>query len=571
MRPVHAARDAGTVTAIAVSFPAPGITAAGPTGARTIGGTVVPWGVPGQVADGRTVVFEPGSIDAAARPVMLRDHDRARPIGQVVDATDDGAGIDATGRLAPNVPDANDVLALAADHVPLMFSVGATPSDAAYDDAGVLHVYAASWDELSVLTFGAFGSAAAVSRVTASQPRRTTMPPDADPVTVLDADPDPPDDDDTRDDADTEPNPDIEPDVPAPADAAPVTAGRVPLARRPGRRAAPARHPYADVGLSDVCRLITAAAASGDPRTVAQVQRIMASPGARTFPIDSPIAAALTDVTLVGTNNVGPAYRPAYQAELVDIVSHGSPVVDSLRQGDLQRGDYPNVTFNQWTKVPEVALQSAEKVAINSVPVQITPTAVPVQTWTTGNDLSQQLLDFGSPSFVEDYVRAAGVDYAEVIDVYAITTLMAGGVNVPTVLGDGLTDVLGKLFAGLDPTKVPAGRMVAVVSWDLGVGAMGVVGSDNQPVFWQGSISFGSFMPNVEMGGLTIIVDPNMPAKSAMLYLSNAATWYDLPGTPFSLRAINVGQLGLDVAVYGYGACGLQYPGAITHTTVPDV
>ena len=64
---------------------------------------------------------------------------------------------------------------------------------------------------------------------------------------------------------------------------------------------------------------------------------------------------------------------------------------------------------------------------------------------------------------------------------------------------------------------------------------------------------------------------PNMPAKTALLYQSNAATWYDLPGTPFTLRAINVGQLGLDIGVYGYGALGVQYQGAIVKTTVPDV
>jgi hypothetical protein len=76
-------------------------------------------------------------------------------------------------------------------------------------------------------------------------------------------------------------------------------------------------------------------------------------------------------------------------------------------------------------------------------------------------------------------------------------------------------------------------------------------------------------MPSVTMGGLAVQVDPNMPARTALLMLRNAATWYDLPGTPFSLRAVNVGQLGLDIAVYGYGALGVQYPGALAKTTVP--
>jgi len=558
---VTAVAAAATTDHLSVVFHRP-VAAAGATGARTVGGLAVPWGVPGRVADGRTVVFDPGSLDAAARPVALRDHDRGRAVGRVVDAVDTGAGIDATVRLAPQVPDADQVLALAADGVPLMFSVGATPTDADYDADGTLHVRAGTWDELSILTFGAFGGAT-VDRVAAAATTGGTMPPD---LLTLD------DDESTPDEPDAPPEPD--PDAPDPADGAehvtlePVTAA---AGFRPFRRAAAARaHPFAGVDLATLSRYIAAAATSADPRIVGHVQRVLTSPGARAFPLDAPIAAALTDVTLVGTNNVGAAYRPGYQAELVDIVSHGSPAVDMVRQGNLERGDYPNKTFNKWTKVPTVALQSAEKVAINTTPVQIVPTAVPVQTWATGNDISQQALDFGSPSFIDDYIRAAGVSYASVIDTYAVTALLAAATDVPTVLGDKLPVIIGKLFAALNPANVPAGPMVMLVSWDLGAGAMGIVGQDNAPVFWDGTVNFGSFTPSVDMGGLTVQVDPNMPANTAILMLANAATWYDLPGTPFSLRAINVGQLGLDVAVYGYGALGVQYQGAIVKTTVPQ-
>jgi hypothetical protein len=325
------------------------------------------------------------------------------------------------------------------------------------------------------------------------------------------------------------------------------------------------RHPFADVGLRDVSRLISAAASTGDPRYAAQLNRIVTSPGARTGAIE----AALTDVKLVGTPNVGAAFRPGYQAELVDIVSHGSPAVDMVRQGDLQRGDYPNVTFNSWKTIPNVGVQSAEKVAIATGPVEIVPSSVPVTTFATGNDLSQQLLDFGSPSFVEDYIRAAGIDYAHKIDIYAVTALLAAATNVTTVFGDKLPQIIGKLLAGLNPQLVPAGQLGMLVSWDLAVSSMGIVGGDNAPVFWDGSISFNGFLPSQTMGGLSIVADPNLPARTALLMQTNAATWYDLPGTPFSLRAVNVGLLGLDVAVYGYGALGVQYPGALAKTTVP--
>lgn len=549
---------AGPAGLLRTAFAAPALTAAGPTGARTIGGLAVPYGVVGTVSDGRQVMFEPGSIDPGARPVLLRDHDRNRPIGRVVDAVDTGAGIDATARVTPGVAAGDDVMVLAADGVPLMFSVGAVPIDADYDADGVLRVRAADWQELSVLTFGAFGGAT-VDRVAATQPGgETTMPPDVlDPVATDDEPEVPPDE--------TEPNPDIEPDLPAPdaatPTAVPVTAaaGRVPAGR--GR---PAAHPYAEVDIRRLSRLI--AAGSADPaRYGPQLVRVMTSRGAHVGAIE----AALADVTLVGTDNIGAAFRPAYQAELIDIVHHGSPAVDALRQGDLQRGDYPNVTFNRWTKLPTVAVQAAEKDPINSTPVAIGPVSVPVETFATGNDISQQTLDFGSPSFVEDYIRAAGLDYATRIDVYAITTLLAAATAATVTAGATLPDILAAMFAELDPTMVPAGQFAAIVSWDIGISSMGIKGADNVPVFWDGNLSFGGFLPTQTMGGLSITVDPNMPAATALLLQRNAAVWYDLPGTPFSLRAINVGLLGLDVAVYGYGACGVQYPGAIVKAVVP--
>lgn len=544
---------------IVATFPTTGLVCAadGVPGSRTIAGVAVPWNTPGRVSSGETVVFHPGSLDASARPVALRDHDRSRPIGVVADARDSGAGLDATVRVSAT-RDGDDALVLANDGALPMFSVGAEPIDYRYDADGTLHVMSADWQELSLLTFGAYPGAR-VSTVTATTPGGTV-----DPATLTDTPDDPAVDPDAPpvDPDETEPNEDIEPDVQTRLPGlVPVTAGRV-----AATVARPARHPYAGVGIRELAGYIAAGAQSGDPRVMRQLNAIMTSPGARA----PSLQAALADVTMVGTGNVGASYRPTYQAELIDIVSHGAPLVELLRQGDLQRGDYPNVTFTAWTATPQVAIQTNEKDEINSTPVSMGPTSVPVQTWATGNDLSQQLLDFGSPSFVEDYIRAAGVDYAEVIQLYAQSALWAAATNVPTAVGDDIVTVIGKLLGALNPSAVPAGGLFLAVSWDAWASAIGMK-SDDGPAFWSGSIAFGQILPTANMGGLTVVYCPGLPPKSYLLGLRNAATWYDLPGTPFSLRAINVGLLGLDVAVYGYGACGIQYPAALVKTTVPDV
>ena len=523
----------------------------GDTPSRTIAGVAVPYGVVGRVADGRRVTFEPGSLDAAARPPVLRDHDRTRAIGRVTDAVDTPSELRATARVSAT-PLGDETLILAADGATATFSVGVEPIDAAEDADGVLHVYSGEWVELSVVAVGAF--TAPIEQVAAGG--RLELVCAADGTDLLEVagespegDPDDPDDGDG------------EGDDPPTVEAA---AGRHPAAPRPVP-VAPARRrstgsPYANVGIRQVAQLMHAA--RHDPAARRTLAGVLAAGG------PTSIDAALSDITLVGTDNVSLAYRPAYQAELVELISWGTPLVDALRQGDLQRGDYPTKTFNRWSKTPEVAEQVAEKDEIHSAPVAIVPDSCDVHTWAGGNDISQQTLDLGSPSFVEDYIRAAGMDYAKKIDTFACTTLLAAATPVTTVAGDSFIEVVGKLFGGLSPATTPPGGLFLATSYDVSVGLIGVP-RDEGPAFWDGSVSFSTFAPTTQVGGLTVFTDPNLPARTYLLGHRQGATWYDLPGTPFNLRAVNVGLLGLDVAVYGYGALGVQYDGAFAKTTQP--
>ena len=282
------------------------------------------------------------------------------------------------------------------------------------------------------------------------------------------------------------------------------------------------------------------------------------------------VEAALADITMVGTNNVAAMYRPAYQAEILEIVNHGSPVVNAIRQGDLTNGDFPNKTYVKWDTTPQVALQTAEKAEIASGPAKLSVVSVPVQTWATGNDISRQTLDLGPPSFVEEWVRAASVDYADTIEGYAVTALLAAATNVPTVFGDTFITVVQKLLGGMNPALVPAGSLFLACSYDMAVGIIGVQSNDG-PAFWSGNLSLSTYMGgnNGDLGGLDIIVSTKLPARTYLLGLTNAATWYDAPGTPFTLQAVNVGKLGLDIGLYGYGALAVQYAAALVKTTVP--
>jgi hypothetical protein len=500
-------------------------------GGRTIGGVAVPYGVPGHLSTGQTVIFEPGSLDAGARPPSLRDHDPTRPVGRVVDAADLGDRMRATVK-ASTTRDGDEALALAADGI-LMFSVGATPIEFDHDAQGVMHVTAAQWDELSILTFGAYAGAQIDTVKAQGAKMNPTL---TDDPTVVDPDDDQtttdPADDDTVDDDDV------------------VTPDQVTTPLQAGRRRPALAVSAPDLSIANISRLL--AGAPSQQRAAMQAIRS----------VDEMQKAALNNVTMVGAINVGSAVRPSFQPELVEIVNWGRPLINHLRAGSLERGDFPNKTFNRWTTPPIVGIQASEKAPIASGTVKIDPVSVPVQTWAGGNDLSQQTLDFGSASFVQDYINAAGVDFAAKSDTYAWSTILALATAATAGPINHFAQNVAAMFGALNPANVPPGGLWLGLSWDVAVQTIGIVGEANTPVYWSGSIDLGSFTSDVSAGGLQTFVDPHAPAGTMLLGMKNAATWYEISGTPFNLKVVDINLLGLDVAVYGYGALGVQYPGA---------
>ena len=135
-----------------------------------------------------------------------------------------------------------------------------------------------------------------------------------------------------------------------------------------------------------------------------------------------------------------------------------------------------------------------------------------------------------------------------------------------TAIADSFITVVGKLMAGLTPATTPPGGLFLAMAYNVGVGLIGV--PDGRPRV-------------LERVGVVRIVHPDhrhrrtlrvrrsehARASTYLLGHRSGATWYTVPGTPFNLRAINTANLGLDVAVYGYGALGIQYPGSFVKTT----
>jgi uncharacterized protein len=134
---------------------------------RTLAGVAIQYGVDAVVSDGQTVRFMPGSLPLEGKkPKMYLYHDSTQPIGVVTSRTEVGDYVMFEAKISETLL-GNESLQLAMDGVLDSLSIGAVPEEFSYDEAGTMVVTKASWQELSLLPYGAF-EAAKVERVAAS-------------------------------------------------------------------------------------------------------------------------------------------------------------------------------------------------------------------------------------------------------------------------------------------------------------------------------------------------------------------------------------------------------------------
>jgi HK97 family phage prohead protease len=143
--------------------------AAGPDGMprRTLAGLALPYNVEATVSDGTKVMFMPGSLNAGGKmPKLYLGHDSTQAVGLVTAMVDTPGGMMYEARISETTL-GNEALVLAADGVLDAVSVGVNPTKFSYDEKGTMVIAEASWQELSLVPFGAFPGAS-VDRVAAS-------------------------------------------------------------------------------------------------------------------------------------------------------------------------------------------------------------------------------------------------------------------------------------------------------------------------------------------------------------------------------------------------------------------
>jgi phage head maturation protease len=492
----------------------------------TITALALPWGA---IVDlnvlGDTVEFAAGSVVTAdpARVPFLADHDN-HPFGYGVSFVDDGNGLVATMAIPRDEladPRTASVVRQMRNGVRTAVSVGAVLDDVTSTDKGDHTHYVVNRGrllELSSVVVPRFDDAR-VQAIAATANRSTAMP---------------------------DPRPDPDPDVPDdPEEPDTVTAA---IERHPaGGNVVPyrgrdtSRSPV--LSLAGIASRIASFGRNGNPVEANRVLR--------------DLTAAWTDVT---TTTVEGMVRPQWLTEVAGLIETGAPAVAAFRSGTITSNP---IMYPHWTALPTVGQQAAEKTAIPSAAVTIDSQSIPVDTYSGGNDVSRQAIDWSTPDFVAEYFRAATEMYARQIESVFIMGLKAAAGGTIAAATHTLVDILGGAIGAASSSGV-GGGIVIVCSGDVYGG-----------IFSQLAILTGSLF-SVVNGGFPvprIVVSPLAPAGTFIIAPSQAAVTFQSAGAPVRLQALDIPRGGVDLAVWGYFAHAVLYPDAVVNVTgyVPPV
>ena len=477
--------------------------------ARTIRGLVLPYG-----ADGRTSA---GQVRAAAGVVtwnadlrrikVFAGHDRSRPVGYLTSLTETADGLVAEAHIAAT-PDGDAALLEAREGTRDALSVEL--EDVEMDDAGDL--VAAELVAVALVPMPAFSDA----RIAAER----DAGPDPDP----DPDPDAGDGDDNEGDTD----------VPATNTPA-VRAARAPAALHARRRPA----------------ALTLDAAS------AQLAAEFVT-GGRTA---AALNAALANITPVSTGSAATA-PPQWLGEV------WSPEYVRLDWANaISTATLTSMKLTGWKRIPPGPVISPYAGNKAPIPTDGTlgfgPVDVTAGRHAVGADFDRIWIDFGDETVISTWLRLVAQDYAKKLDAAIGALIVAEATD-----GGYSPDVISAVTVAAQKLK-QAGASVNWIAIASDVYAQYLAITTADAPWWlaqSSSVDLSGQESNVN--NLRIFESLALADGTIIAGDRRAATQYTPRGNPFTVRAVDLANGGIDAGVFGYSAELVNDPLGIVQVTV---
>ena len=261
-------------------------------------------------------------------------------------------------------------------------------------------------------------------------------------------------------------------------------------------------------------------------------------------------------VDQITTNNPG-VMPPNWMQDVKNIVDLGRPGITAF---GIESAGASGLDFN-WPYYDGdlsliVAQQASEKSEVNSVRIDLKKGTASLLTYGAGSDISFQLLQRSSPSYLDSHNRIMLASYALITDNVFVDAMLAASTpqNYNFAADTTGTPFREGVFTASVAVETATGRPAefVLVASDVFTKIGGWTTFFPQTYGTQnvsGVATAGTL--GVSVSGLPVIHDRNLADGAILVSNSSAASWIEV--SPALASADNVSQLGRDIAVYGYG------------------
>jgi HK97 family phage prohead protease len=269
---------------------------------------------------------------------------------------------------------------------------------------------------------------------------------------------------------------------------------------------------------------------------------------------------------------------PIWLQQVRGIIDLGRPVITGVG-GPQSAGTVGldiNWPYSENVLTDIVEAQANEKDEVNSVQISILKGTASLGTYAAGSDISYQLLQRSQPSYLDAHNRIMAASYATVTDRKFTSDIWNQGNG--TVTYDLSADTTGAAFRAAvfeasmeckDATGAPATIVYASTALMIEIGGWESFYPAPYSVQNVSGVATASTL-QVNVSGLRVEhakwLD-GAAARHAIVTNGEAARWIE--DGPRLANAENVGQLGRDIAIYGYGVTAAYLPNGIVRLVEP--
>ena len=273
----------------------------------------------------------------------------------------------------------------------------------------------------------------------------------------------------------------------------------------------------------------------------------------------------------VTANNPG-VLPPMWMQDVKGIIDLGRRVIQGVGgpQSAGTSGMDINWPFFDGVLTDIVEAQASEKGEVNSVEIDIEKGTATLATYAAGSDISYQLLQRSSPSYLDAHNRIMVASYAAVTDRKFTSDLWNDGTGVEDYVFS--SDTTGAAFREAvfnssvtveDATGTPASAVFVSTAVFKKIGGWSTfIPAPYSPNNVSGIATASTLQ--VQVSGLPVIrakwLDTNA-AYNAIVTNGAAARWIE--DGPRLAQAENVAKLGRDYAIHGYGVSGVYLPAGV--------